>query len=151
MIGLNYCYVMVNVRLKKQLYLFRVENHQFISEPFKRQSQLLSSALSSACDFKSHFCKQSDLGPHCLPVCKNRFEKFARIFSRRHKQTTFSDAVFLWALRVKLFCHMITKVRNKCFRPHIRYGNTICIFCGNLHTWLLTQLGLTTFFASLIA
>ena len=24
----------------------------------KRQSQLLSSALSSACDFKSHFCKQ---------------------------------------------------------------------------------------------
>ena len=38
---------------------------------------------------------QSDLGPHCLPVCKNRFEKFARIFSRRHKQTTFSDAVLL--------------------------------------------------------
>ena len=37
-------------------------------------------------------------GPHCLPVCKNRF---ARIFSRRHKQTTFSDAVFLGALRVK--------------------------------------------------
>ena len=33
--------------------------------------------------------------PHCLPVCKNRFEKSARIFSRRHKQTTFSDAVFL--------------------------------------------------------
>ena len=27
--------------------------------------------------------------------------KFARIFSRRHKQTTFSDAVFLGALRVK--------------------------------------------------
>ena len=38
-----------------------------------------------------------DLGPHCLPVCKNRFEKFARLFSRRHKQTTFSDAVFLGA------------------------------------------------------
>ena len=45
----------------------------------------------------------SDLGPHCLPVCKNRFEKFARIFSRRHKQTTFSDADFLGALRVKLY------------------------------------------------
>ena len=44
--------------------------------------------------------EQSDLGPHCLPVCKNRFEKFARIFSRRHEQTTFSDAVFLGALRV---------------------------------------------------
>ena len=45
--------------------------------------------------------EQSDLGPHCLPVCKNRFEKFARIFSRWHKQMTFSDAVFLGALRVK--------------------------------------------------
>ena len=45
--------------------------------------------------------EQSDLSPHCLPVCKNRFEKFARIFSRRQKQTTFSDAVFLGALRVK--------------------------------------------------
>ena len=32
---------------------------------------------------------------------KNSFEKFARIFSRRHKQTTFSDAVFLGAFRVK--------------------------------------------------
>ena len=39
--------------------------------------------------------------PHCLPVCKNRFEKFARIFSRRKKQTTFSDADFLGVLRVK--------------------------------------------------
>ena len=46
--------------------------------------------------------EQSDQGPHCLPVCKNRFEKFARIFSRWHiKQTTFSDAGFLGALRVK--------------------------------------------------
>ena len=48
--------------------------------------------------------EQSDLGPHCLPVCKNRFEKFARIFSRRHKQTTFSDTGFLGALRVN--CHL---------------------------------------------
>ena len=40
------------------------------------------------------------MGPHCLPVCKNRFEKFARIFRRRHKQTTFSDAGFLGVLRV---------------------------------------------------
>ena len=31
---------------------------------------------------------------------QNRFEKFARIFSRRHKQTTFSDAVFLGVLRI---------------------------------------------------
>ena len=48
--------------------------------------------------------EQSDLGPHCLPVCKNRFEKFARIFSRQHKQTTFSDAGFLGVLRVKRTC-----------------------------------------------
>ena len=49
--------------------------------------------------------EQSDQGPHCLPVCKNRFERFARIFSRRHKQhkqTTFSDAGFLGVLRVGL-------------------------------------------------
>ena len=39
-----------------------------------------------------------DQSPHCLPVCKNRFEKFARIFSRRHKQT-FSDAGFLGILK----------------------------------------------------
>ena len=45
--------------------------------------------------------EQSDQGPHFLPVCKNSFEKSARIFSRRHKQTTFSDADFLGALKVK--------------------------------------------------
>ena len=69
----------------------------------------MSSALSSACDSKSHFCKQygprsdleqSDQGPHCLPVRENRFEKFARIFSRQLKQTIFSDAGFLGVLRV---------------------------------------------------
>ena len=47
-----------------------------------------------------------DLGPNCLPVCKNRFEKFARIFSRRHEQTTFSDAGFLGALRVNIFADL---------------------------------------------
>ena len=58
-------------------------------------------------------CKeQSDLGPHCLPVCKNRFEKFARIFSRRHKQTTFSDAGFFGALRVNVV-FMERKVVNE--------------------------------------
>ena len=31
---------------------------------------------------------------------KNRFERFAKIFSRRHKQTTFSDVGFLGVLRV---------------------------------------------------
>ena len=67
------------------------------------QSQQLSSVLSSACDFKSFLqtvWEQSDLGPHCLPVCKNRLKKFARLFSRQHKQTTFSDAGFLGVLRV---------------------------------------------------
>ena len=49
--------------------------------PLKCQTQQLSSALSSACYFKSHCCKQcgprsdcssrsSHLGPHCLPICK---------------------------------------------------------------------------------
>ena len=36
----------------------------------------------------------------CL-YAKCKFEKFARRCSRRHKQTTFSDADFLGALRVK--------------------------------------------------
>ena len=44
--------------------------------------------------------EQSDQGPHCLPVCKNRFEKFARIFSRQHKQMKFLDAGLLGILRV---------------------------------------------------
>ena len=40
---------------------------------------------------------------HSLALCKNRFEKFARIFSRQHKKTTFSDAGFLGILRVNLY------------------------------------------------
>ena len=74
------------------------------------QSQQLSSALSSACDFKSHFANIVDpdqtvplIRVHSLALCKNRFEKFVRIFSRRHKQTTFSDAGFLGILRVNLY------------------------------------------------
>ena len=97
--------------------IFWLQIHQQVLT-LKLQSQQLSSALSSACDFKSQFCKQngprsdcssrsslieeqSDQGSHCLPVCKNRFEKFARIFSRRHKQMAFSEADFLDVLRVK--------------------------------------------------
>ena len=94
----------IQVSHKNKTKSFRMPSACVVTGALKRQSQQLSSALSSACDFKSHFLQtkeQSDLGPHCLPVCKNRFEKFARIFSRRHKQTTFSDAVFLGALRVK--------------------------------------------------
>ena len=64
----------------------------------------------------------------CL-YAKNRFEKFARIFSRQHKQTTFSDAGFLGVLRVKIkFCLLIkpnliplwigifSAIKYKCFR-----------------------------------
>ena len=88
----------------------------FTGQVISRRNQL-SSALSFAFDFKSHFCKQSgpwsdcsslitqsDHSPHCLPVCKNRFEKFARIFSRWHKQTTFSGAGFPGILRVNWLC-----------------------------------------------
>ena len=41
-------------------------------------------------------------GSTLFALCKNRFEKFARIFSRWHKQTTFSDAGFLGVLRVNM-------------------------------------------------
>ena len=40
----------------------------------------------------------------CL-YAKCKFEKFARRCSRQHKQTTFSDADFLGALRVKKQLH----------------------------------------------
>ena len=62
--------------------------------------QRLSSALS-ACDFKSHFCKQcgprSDCSSRSSLICvyivclyaKSVFEKFAGRCSRRHKQRTF--------------------------------------------------------------
>ena len=74
----------------------------------------MSSALSSACYFISHFCKQCGPISDCSSrsslirfhtVClyaKKRFEKFARIFSRLHKQMTFSDAGFLGILRAKI-------------------------------------------------
>ena len=66
---------------------------QFNQKPLNCQSQQVSSALSSACDFKSHFCKQCGPRSDCSrsnlirvhTVClyaKNTFEKFARIFSR---------------------------------------------------------------------
>ena len=44
---------------------------------------------------------------------KNSFEKFARIFSRRHKQTTFSDRVFLGALRVNLTFNQWVTLRSQ--------------------------------------
>ena len=85
-----------------------------LSSPLNCQSQQLSSALSSACDFNSHFGKQcgprsdcsssrsSLIRVHTVWLCKSRFEKLARIFSRQHKQMTFSDAGFLGILRVKI-------------------------------------------------
>ena len=75
---------------------------------------LMSSALSSACDFKSYFCKQCGPRSDCSSrsslirvhtVClyaKNRSEKFVRIFSRGHNQAKFSGADFLGILRVKV-------------------------------------------------
>ena len=71
------------------------------SYPLKRQSQLLSFALSSACDFKSHFCKQcgprSDCSIRLLHnVClyaklglKSLQEYSADDINRRHFQMQF--------------------------------------------------------------
>ena len=56
------------------------------------------SALSPACDFKSFFSKsmkQSDQCPYCLPVCKNKFEKFARILADDINKQHFQMQVFL--------------------------------------------------------
>ena len=67
--------------------------------------------------------EQSDQGPHCLPVFKNRFERFARIFSRWHKQTTFSDAGFLGILTVNSFPYLskIIKRLFHCLLLHLKY------------------------------
>ena len=56
----------------------------------------------------------SDQGPHSLPVCKNRFEKFARIFSRRRKQTAFSDACLI---RVHAVC-LYAKIGSKSLQEY---------------------------------
>ena len=80
----------------------------------------MSSALSSAGYFKSHCCKQCGPRSDCSfrssliwihTVClyaKSMFEKFASRCSRRHKQTTFSDAVFLGVLKVNIDLYINT-------------------------------------------
>ena len=48
----------------------------------------------------------NSVDPDQTTVCryaKIGLEKFARIYSRRHKQTTLSDAGFLGALRVSMW------------------------------------------------
>ena len=109
--------------------------------------------LSSACDFKSHFGKQfgprsdcsfkSNHGPHCLPVCKNRFEKSARIFSRRHKQTTYmySDVVFLVALRVKFSIRTVMVMTR-----HDRGTNTLLYSFTFYHSKRCTKVVFFFFF-----
>ena len=63
-------------------------------------TQVRLGAVWSGMQIRRLLLEQSDQGPHYLPLCKNRFEKFAWIFSRWHKQTTSSDAGFLGILRV---------------------------------------------------
>ena len=93
--------------------------------------------------------EQSDQGPHCLPVCKNRFEKFARIFSRWH-QTTFSDAGFLGILTLKVprktasenvvcLCRLLHLLANFS-NLHFAYRQTVWTQIRLLHClqkWLL--------------
>ena len=94
--------------------------HTF-DKPLKRQSQLLSSALSSAGYFKSHFCKQcgprSDCSFRSSLIWVHTVCLYAKIglkslqeYSADDIKTTFSDASFLGALRVKLglFWHNMT-------------------------------------------
>ena len=61
---------------------------------------------------------------------KNRYEKFARLFSRRHKQMTFSDAGFLGILRVnKVCCETIYTMETPhvCSVPYL-FEITECLF-----------------------
>ena len=88
-----------------------------LSYPLNSQSQQLSSALSPACDFKSHFCKQCGLRSDCScrirvhTVClyakidlKSLQEYSADDINRRH----FQMQVFL-----AFSCHFKSKAENK--------------------------------------
>ena len=116
--------------------------------PLKHQSQQLSSALSSAGYFKSHCCKQCGPRSDCSfrssliwvhTVCvyaKCKFEKFARRCSRRQKQTTFSDADFLGALRfniIKAFrtSYIVNYICTECSRKSYSKQETQIVFCSN--------------------
>ena len=77
----------------------------------------MSSALSSACDFKSHFSNSVDpdqtaplgavwSGSTLFACMQKKVWKVSRIFSRRHKQT-FSDAGFLGVLRAKTWTSLL--------------------------------------------
>ena len=77
----------------------------------------------------------------CL-YAKCKFEKFARRCSRRHKQTTFSDAAFLGALRVK---------QNIFVRKLYINANSFIYYCSNTATFLRNRfLWLDCLFACLL-
>ena len=63
---------------------------------------------------------------------KNSFEKFARIFSRRHKQTTLSDAVFLGAVRVNDPGFIDFQTRRGHFKNLGVKSLTECLLSGKL-------------------
>ena len=97
--------------------------------PLNCQSQQLSSALSSACDFKSHFCKQCGPRSDCssrssliwvYTVClyaKIGLKSLHENFNRGQKQTTFSDAGFLGVLRAKICMHLLACIMFEIHRP----------------------------------
>ena len=84
-------------------------NTLFTLKPLKRQSQQLSSALSSACDFKVISANSVDPDQTAPLAGSTLFAGMQKIGLKSlqeysaDKQTTFSDAVFLGALRVKVF------------------------------------------------
>ena len=80
---------------------------------YRRQSQQLSSALSSAGYLNVIVANSVDpdqtspleavwSGSILFAYMQKYFEKFARRCFRRHKQMTFSDVVFLGILKVKV-------------------------------------------------
>ena len=94
-----------------------------------------------------------------MPVCKNRFEKFARIFSRRHKQTTFSDAGFLGVLRVNTLLTFFQAAVWDCLN-HYAYadatflaerlfaeGKNWILFCSHINQIKSLQVFLGVFFS----
>ena len=114
-----------------------------VCSPLNRQLQQLLFALSSACDFKSHFCKQC--GPRSVWSGSRLFACMKKIglkslqgFSRRHKQTTFSDAGFLGVFLkgLTLWKHIVW-----CSQRCLRQAISLSTHCYNTEqTKIIAQL-----------
>ena len=73
----------------------------WVSKPLTRQSQQLSSAVSSACDFKSHFCKQCGPRLDCF-IRVHTVSLYAKI-GLKSLQEYSADDINRWHFQMQIF------------------------------------------------